>query len=492
MANVRPLKIGSNSFAAQMADGDTIPANLIGITPVFEAPTGLVNGSNTSFSLSSTPVANASVIIVLDGLIQTNGTDYTVSGTTVTFTTAPASGSEIVAIYNSAAAVGGGDFSSNTSSSVDSEIVLFSGTGGKTGKRASGSGYPKLTSGVLSVLTAPQLRSETAANVITPSQITGDQDNYAPTGFADATVVRISGDSGFRAITGFTATGAYDGQVKQIANVGSYPIYIPGEHPDSSASNRVSLPYDYIIFPNQCAFLCYDSTSSRWRIMSPRLETLHGIFYKTSFGSTTAGDWGTITFTQNGTGAGASTANATVSLPGALTLNTGTTTSGISIVSFSKTITSPVYNGGTLHILASATISLPFLSTGTETFTAALMITASPTSTTFLPNNTFGIRYTNGVNSGKLQGFTKDNTGTESTVDLGVTVSGNVAYLVRIEVDKSNSEVRFYVNNSFAGRITSNMPTAGLCAPRCAISKSAGSTSRILNVHNMIMEGISI
>lgn len=44
---------------------------------------------------------------------------------------------------------GTGDFSSNTASSVDGEVVLFSGTGGKTGKRATGSGLAKLTSGVL-------------------------------------------------------------------------------------------------------------------------------------------------------------------------------------------------------------------------------------------------------------------------------------------------------------------------------------------------------
>ncbi len=40
-------------------------------------------------------------------------------------------------------------------SSVDSEVALFSGTGGKTIKRASTSGIAKLTSGVLSVVTAP-------------------------------------------------------------------------------------------------------------------------------------------------------------------------------------------------------------------------------------------------------------------------------------------------------------------------------------------------
>jgi hypothetical protein len=49
-----------------------------------------------------------------------------------------------------AGGAGSGDFSSNTSSSVDGEIVLFSGTAGKTGKRATGTGPAKVTSGVLS------------------------------------------------------------------------------------------------------------------------------------------------------------------------------------------------------------------------------------------------------------------------------------------------------------------------------------------------------
>jgi hypothetical protein len=44
-----------------------------------------------------------------------------------------------------------GDFSSNTGTSVDGEVVVFSGTAGKTGKRATGTGVAHLTSGVLSV-----------------------------------------------------------------------------------------------------------------------------------------------------------------------------------------------------------------------------------------------------------------------------------------------------------------------------------------------------
>ena len=58
---------------------------------------------------------------------------------------------------------GGGDVSSNTASSVDSEVALFSGTGGKTIKRATGTGVAKLTSGVLS-----------AASVNLASEVTGN------------------------------------------------------------------------------------------------------------------------------------------------------------------------------------------------------------------------------------------------------------------------------------------------------------------------------
>lgn len=63
-----------------------------------------------------------------------------------------------------AGAGGGGDVSSNTSSSVDGEVALFSGTAGKTIKRASGTGVAHLTSGVLSATTV-QLASEVTGDL---------------------------------------------------------------------------------------------------------------------------------------------------------------------------------------------------------------------------------------------------------------------------------------------------------------------------------------
>jgi hypothetical protein len=69
----------------------------------------------------------------------TIGTNLTITGTTL----------------NATGGAGGGDFSSNTATSVDNEVVLFSGTGGKTGKRATLTAtVVKSTSGVLSAATA--------------------------------------------------------------------------------------------------------------------------------------------------------------------------------------------------------------------------------------------------------------------------------------------------------------------------------------------------
>lgn len=66
---------------------------------VEETPSGTVNSSNVTFTLAQTPLENDSVDIYLDGLFQISGTDYTISGVTITFTTAPAFGQTVRAAY---------------------------------------------------------------------------------------------------------------------------------------------------------------------------------------------------------------------------------------------------------------------------------------------------------------------------------------------------------------------------------------------------------
>ena len=55
------------------------------------------NGSNTAFTLQAggsnvSPGKDTAIIVSLGGVVQNPGTDYTIAASTITFTTAPASG----------------------------------------------------------------------------------------------------------------------------------------------------------------------------------------------------------------------------------------------------------------------------------------------------------------------------------------------------------------------------------------------------------------
>lgn len=68
-------------------------------TPFQEVPAGLVNGSNVIFTLSHTPSASAAVDFYIDGLILTQGVDYTISGAVLTATSAPLPAQVPYAVY---------------------------------------------------------------------------------------------------------------------------------------------------------------------------------------------------------------------------------------------------------------------------------------------------------------------------------------------------------------------------------------------------------
>jgi hypothetical protein len=64
-----------------------------------ETPSGSINGSNTAFSLAFTPNPAASLLLVKNGIVLQQGTDYTLSGAAITMATAPASGDVLLAWY---------------------------------------------------------------------------------------------------------------------------------------------------------------------------------------------------------------------------------------------------------------------------------------------------------------------------------------------------------------------------------------------------------
>lgn len=95
---------GAPTFAAVSLTADvsgTLPTGNGGRgIEVQETPSGTVNSSNVTFTIANTPVSTASLKVYLDGLLQRQTSDYSLSGTTITFVTAPATGQSVYATYS--------------------------------------------------------------------------------------------------------------------------------------------------------------------------------------------------------------------------------------------------------------------------------------------------------------------------------------------------------------------------------------------------------
>lgn len=89
--------------ATIVADGTiTIDASFLKAADIVtrEVPTGSINSSNTSYSLAATPTAGTESVY-LNGVLQNEGAgnDYTISGATITYLTAPDTGDILLVSY---------------------------------------------------------------------------------------------------------------------------------------------------------------------------------------------------------------------------------------------------------------------------------------------------------------------------------------------------------------------------------------------------------
>ena len=99
--------------------------------------------------------------------------------------------------------------------------------------------------------------------IISPPQITANQNDYAPTGIDSCNIIRLTSDAS-RNITGLV--NAQDGRIIIFHNVGSFNIVFKDEDAGSTASNRFALNGDLTISSDQSCATWYDVTSSRWRL----------------------------------------------------------------------------------------------------------------------------------------------------------------------------------------------------------------------------------
>lgn len=101
---------------------------------------------------------------------------------------------------------------------------------------------------------------------ISPAQLTGNTDNWNPTGLSGAAVIRISVDAP-RNITGIVAQ--TDGSLILLVNTTTSTITLVHDA-TSTAANRFYCPgaANYSLTSRSSVFIWYDGTSDRWRVVA--------------------------------------------------------------------------------------------------------------------------------------------------------------------------------------------------------------------------------
>lgn len=142
-----------------------------------------------------------------------------------------------------------------TTAANDKAVVVNLGSGNAAVvayTRADGS---SLSGGTLSA-------AVTFSGIITPTSLTGSNNNWNPTGLSTASTIRANATSS-ASLTGLTAQS--DGRLIILQNINaSTTITLNDENASSTADNRFALGVDVVIGPKSSRLLRYDGTLSRW------------------------------------------------------------------------------------------------------------------------------------------------------------------------------------------------------------------------------------
>lgn len=168
---------------------------------------------------------------------------------------------------------------------------------------------------------------------ITASTLTGNNNNWNPTGLATANVVRVQSDADGRQISGMQ-TGA-EGRVVALVNIGANTVVLTDEDTNSTAANRFDLGAQYTLQAGAGVILWYDSTSSRWRPLVGRPSDFQNVVLETF---TASGTWtkdaGLVAATVIVVGGGGAGGGAAATGANEASCGAGGSAGGIAIESF--------------------------------------------------------------------------------------------------------------------------------------------------------------
>ena len=90
----------TKTFTMPASSGTLLISGSVAIAGQFNRDSASGNSSTTVFTLTNSPASTTEARVFLDGILQILTTDYTISGTSLTFVTAPATGQNITVLYS--------------------------------------------------------------------------------------------------------------------------------------------------------------------------------------------------------------------------------------------------------------------------------------------------------------------------------------------------------------------------------------------------------
>lgn len=122
-----------------------------------------------------------------------------------------------------------------------------------------------ITNAIITERRSLEFELDSLTNILSPASLGSSQNDYNPAGLAGAQVLRLTAGTAVN-LTGLQ--GGASGRVMVLENIGSNAITLVDESGSSSAANRFALASNVALAADQIAVVKYDSTSSRWRLMS--------------------------------------------------------------------------------------------------------------------------------------------------------------------------------------------------------------------------------
>lgn len=328
------------------------------------------------------------------------------------------------------------------------------------------------------ILTSPALAQKWGT--LAPSQITADQNDYAPTGLATTNNLRINSDRPYRSITGLT--GGADGRQIGIENNGSYPILLRAENTGSSAANRFSFKTDLALWPGSEINVSYDGTAQRWETETPicaydRMGWQQRIIWEDDFlgGGTELGEQGMLGWfnTAAGTAVYTTVANGSAGHVGVVVLQTGTTSTNAHGMQLGQSATNGIARAQDIEYLGFI-VAVPTITT----VTVRLGLAQDASSAT-MGTDGYWFEFDSATNANwRVNTRAASTSGT--LTDTTVAVTAGKWYLLEVFRFASN-DLQFYVNGVQRATFTTNIPSTVACSPSFRVITGAAA-ARTLNI----------